>query len=73
MEQQEIGKRIVGKLNEAIDGELIEDIFPALCWMLGAVGTEASASKESFMAIVTKAVSSAYDYNITENEDATTH
>lgn len=72
-EHHDAGRRIVEKLNDAIDNELLEDIFPALCWTLGALGTEASSSKESFMSIATKAISSAYDYNITENEDATTH
>ena len=67
------GKRIVDKMNDAIDNEMLEDIFPALCWILGALGTEVKASKEAFMNMVVKAVSSSYDVNLTEDEDATTH
>lgn len=72
-ERQEAGKRILSNINDAIDNELLEDIFPALCWILGALGTETSIDKESFMSLMLKGVSSAYDVHMTESEDATTH
>lgn len=72
-ENCEVGKRICDKLNDAIDNERLADIFPALCWILGALGTETSMDKESFMSFALKGISSAYDVHMTESEDATTH
>lgn len=69
----EAGKRIVDKLNDALDNETIEDILPALCWTVGTLGTDVKASKDEFMNMVIRAVSSAYDINLTEDDDATTH
>ena len=69
----EAGKRIVDKLNDVLDNELLEDIFPALCWTVGTLGTEVKASKDDFMNMVIRAVSSSYDINLTEDDDATTH
>lgn len=72
-ERREIGKRIVLKINDAIDGELVEDIFPALCWILGAIGSEAAIGKDEFMSVTHRAVGGSYDVHMTEDDDATTH
>ena len=69
----EAGKRIVDKLNDVLDAELVEDILPALCWTVGTLGTDVKASKDEFTNMVIRAVSSAYDINLTEDDDATTH
>ena len=72
-ERHAIGKAIAKRINDAIDGEFLEDIFPAMCWILGALGTEANINKEAFLVAVHNSVSTAYDANIRENDDATTH
>ena len=70
----EAGKRILEKISDAIDGELLDNVFPAVCWFLGELGADSNVDKDKFMAITVNAIASAYDANLTKaKDDETTH
>lgn len=58
-------------IGHTMSGHDIDDLLPALCWLLGEVGAQYTDDREGFMNLVNRTVASAYDINSLEVGDDT--
>ena len=55
--------KVMEALGTTMNGYEVDDLMPALCWLLGEVGAQYTEDKKMFLELVLRAVSSAYDLN----------
>lgn len=56
-------------LGKLMTGYEVDDLMPALCWLLGEVGAQFTDDKKMFLMLVARAVNSAYELNSTKGAD----
>ncbi len=55
--------QVMTDIGKIMTGHSVDDLMPALCWLLGEVGAQYMEDKKDFLMLVVRAVGSAYDLN----------
>jgi len=60
---QEHSTKVMEEISRLMLGHQVDDLVPALCWLLGEVGPQYMDDKKAFLMLIARAVNSAYELN----------